>query len=303
MLSIIILNYNRREDILYTLKNIKSKNTGGSDFEVILIDQDSTDGSQDAIKKEFPDVTLYCSAKNLGVAGGRNKGAELAQGEILVFIDDDAHFNTVNAIEKIDYLFKQDEKIGIIGFRVLNSDGGVRDWVYNSLNKKNSMKPFYTQQFVGCGHAIRANLFQKVGGYSEELFFWGEEIEFCLKTFRDTHYHIIYHPSIEVVHRVSMNSRYHWKSKRTAFKSRNRFVLLNNYFPKTSPFYYIFYVYFFVGYLIRSIQYKALKFFINGFCESFSMKISDKKLNVKQASRYSFCYLRQYIGHPRLYKK
>lgn len=301
MVSLIILNYNRKDEVLYTLDNIFSSNKN-TPFEVILIDQNSTDGSQEAIKTKFPQVILYCSDINLGVAGGRNKGAELANGDIFIVIDDDAHFNTFNSLEKIKNLFNKDSEIGIIGFKILGKDNKIRDWVYNSLSLKHSDKAFYTQQFVGCGHAIRADLFRKINGYSESLFFWGEEIEFCLKTYRDTDYKIIYHPSIEVIHRVSQLSRYHWKTDRTFYKSRNRFALILNYYPKNSAFFYIFQIYFFLGYFFQSLKNHSFKYFLNGFVASFKLEIKTRKLSKKQLESYSICYLKQYFGNPIFYE-
>jgi GT2 family glycosyltransferase len=301
MISIIILNYNRKDDVLYTIKNIILTNSNYIRYEIIVVDQNSSDGSPEAIRKSFPEVSLFCSEINLGVGGGRNRGAELAKGEILLFIDDDAHFETLNALNKIEKIFHDDLNLGIVGFRILNSNGQIRDWVYNSLNLKNSQKAFYTQQFVGCGHAIRADLFKKVNGYSDILFFWGEEIEFCLKTYRDTDFKIIYLPEIEIVHRVSQISRYHWKTSRTEFKSRNRFVLLLTYFPRNSICFYLFFLYFFLGYFIRALQNMAILYFLKGFFSSFKMNLKEEKLSTSKINSYSICYLKQFIGHPEFY--
>jgi len=301
MVSFIILNYNRKDEVLFTLDNVYKTNKNVS-FEIVLIDQNSTDGSQEAIREGFPQTKLYCSQSNLGVAGGRNKGVELSNGEILVFLDDDAHFNTVNAVNKIDLIFKQDSKIGIVGFKVVDKNYKIRDWQYNYFSKKHSNRAFYTQQFVGCGHAIRASLFNKINGYSSKLFFWGEEIEFCLKTYRDTSYNIIYHPGIEVTHRVSELSRFHWKTDRTFYKSRNRFALILNYFSKKSIFTYLFYFYFFIGYLFQSLKNLSFKYFIKGFIASFKLDIKSEKLSKEQMNLYSLCYLKQYFGRPSFYK-
>ncbi len=175
MISVIILNYNRREDVLFTLSNILSSNKGYNNFEIILVDQNSSDGSQLAIKEMFPMVNLYCSEINLGVAGGRNMGAKLAKGAVLVFIDDDAHFKTKTALKVVEENFKKDISLGIIGFKILDVNNKLRDWVYNKASEKLENIAFYSQQYVGCGHAIRTDLFNQMGGYSESLFFWGEE--------------------------------------------------------------------------------------------------------------------------------
>lgn len=300
--SVVILNYNRKEDVLKTIASIYSTNADYSNFEIVLVDQNSVDGSSKAISERFPKVKLFCSDVNLGVAGGRNKGAELAKGDILVFIDDDAHFQTVDSLKSIEEFFESDLEIGVSGFKIVDTKNQVRDWQYHYFSLKHADKSFYSQQFVGCGHAIRTELFKQLGGYSPQLFFWGEEIEFCLKVYRDTNFKIVYWPEVVVVHRVSPISRFHWRTTRTSYKTRNRFGILFNYFPKNSPYFYLFFTYFFVGYFIRSIQNFSFKFFIQGFQESFSLKLTENRLSVEQSAKYSKCYLRQFFGNPDFYK-
>lgn len=300
-ISIIILNFNRKDEVLFTISRIYDLNKSYDSYEIILVDQNSTDGSSIAISESFPEVNLFCSDTNLGVAGGRNKGAELANGEILIFLDDDAHFQTSDALLKVQNIFDFDQQIGVIGFKIYDVHQQIRDWQYHFMSRKHAGRAFYTQQYVGCGHAIRACLFEKLAGYSTELFFWGEEIEFCLKIYRDTNYKVLYWPEIEVVHRVSPISRYHWKTERTSYKTRNRFAILYNYFPKNSIYFYLFFLYFFFGYFIRGIQNSSLQYFLKGFKESFKLKLTDESLDIEQAARYSRCYIRQFIGKPKFY--
>lgn len=300
--SVIILNFNRKDDVLYTIGSIYKSNASHHDFEIILVDQNSSDGSPNAVSESFPEVNLFCSNTNLGVAGGRNKGVELAKGDILVFLDDDAHFKTKDALLKIQNIFDLDQKVGIVGFKIFDVHQQIRDWQYHLLSKKHADKAFYTQQYVGCGHAIRTNVFKRLGGYSTDLFFWGEEIEFCLKTFREKDCNILYWPGIEVIHRVSPISRHHWKTTRTSYKTRNRFAILLNYFPRSSIYFYLFFLYFFIGYFVRGIQNSSLVYFFKGFKESFSLKLADQHLCVDQAAQYSRCFMRQFIGKPKLYK-
>lgn len=270
MVSIIILNYNRKDDVIFTLNKLYINNSI-SNAEIIVVDQNSTDGSQQAIKSDFPNVILHCSQVNLGVPGGRNKGAEIAKGDILVFLDDDSHFETYESIQKIENLFYSNPEIGIIGFKVLDTENNIRDWVYNKSTKKHNNDIFETQQFVGCGHAIRSSLFRKINGYSSELFFWGEEIEFCIKTFLYSNYKIIYYPNIIVQHRVSQKSRLFWSDQRTYYQTRNRFFLINQYF-KDIWYARLFYkLYYGIGYFIKSKKNSAYQHYRLGFKDSKKM--------------------------------
>jgi GT2 family glycosyltransferase len=300
MVSIIILNYNRKEDIIFTLEMIYQRNKDTNKYEIIVIDQNSNDGSQETIKKNFPNILLYCSETNLGVAGGRNKGAELAKGDILVFIDDDSHFLTDGSVVKIKKIFTLNPNVGIIGFKILDKSKNIRDWVYhkNTLKQKNNI--FETQQYVGCGHAIRSNLFHEMNGYSKYLFFWGEEIEFSIKTFAYSNYKIIYYPHIEVMHRVSDKSRYYWSDKRTYFQTRNRFIIIRNYFKKyflIKSFYSIYYT---LGYFIKARRNSALKYYYKGLKES--RKFQFDKFESPRNDRlkdYFKLYIKQICGKVR----
>ena len=86
LVSIIILNYNGREFILNCLESIyKTKNIS---FEIILIDNNSKDNSQNNCKKKFPNITLIQNEKNMGM-GARTIGIKEAKGNYIVFLDYD----------------------------------------------------------------------------------------------------------------------------------------------------------------------------------------------------------------------
>ena len=205
-ISIILLNWNRKEEILKTLKSLKNQTY--KDFEVIVIDQGSDDGSIQIIRKDFPEVKLTCLDRNVGVPGGRNIGASKAKGEICVFVDNDAHLIN-NALEDINERFKDDEKLGIMGFKVVNAKTGKLDlssWPYQKSKIKDSEKEFDTYTFCGGGHAIKREIFQKVGYYWDELFFSWEEMSLSLRVL-DAGYKIIYNPNVILYHRISEENR------------------------------------------------------------------------------------------------
>lgn len=294
-ISVIYLNFNRKDDISFSLDRMLDQDY--NDYEIIVVDQGSTDGSVDLIQSKFSNIKLYALKKNLGVSGGRNYGASKASGEYLLFIDDDAHFFSNNSLTLIVDFLSKNKDVGIVGFQVNDVNGKLRDWVYGKRTKKYYNNIFETQQYVGCGHVIKRELFTKVNGYSDELFFWGEEIEFCIKTFISSNYSIIYNPEIKVIHRVSDSSRLYWSDKRTYYKVRNRFLLINNYFKQyfiAKSFYYIYYG---LGYLLKAIINNATKQYIKGFMDARKMRINNsKKINRVKLKKYFKMHLKQLIG-------
>lgn len=293
-ISIIFLNYNRSEEINYSVKKTLLQNY--SNFEIIVVDNNSDDDSINKLKENFSSkIILFESKENLGVAGGRNKGAELSSGEVLVFIDDDAHFNDVECLSNIYNLFNKNKDIGVVGFKVLDVKGEVRDWVYNKNTINHNEKTFLTNQYVGCGHAIKAELFKKLKGYSKKLFFWGEEIEFCMKVFKYTDKKIIYYPHVSITHRVSSNSRLYWGEKRMYYKVRNRFLINNMYL---SDLYYLHLINLSFGfvYLLISIKYGSFKYFIKGVFDSFSSKYKLDATDLKPIQKGSHNYFKIFIN-------
>lgn len=226
LVSIIILSWNRKSEILRTLEDLKRQTQPG--FEIVVVDQGSTDGTLEALVA-CP-VRLVKLHKNLGVPGGRNVGAVNANGKILIFLDNDASLAN-DAVEKTIDLF-EDEKIGVVGFKILIESTKCLDissWVYQKSKLKDSEKSFFTYTFCGCGHAIRREIFEKVGYYWDDLFFSWEESELSIRVL-DAGYSILYSPEIKAYHRISPENRTS-NRRHECLRLRNSLWVLWKYFP------------------------------------------------------------------------
>ncbi len=117
LVSIIIPHWNNYPilgECLESLKNISYEN-----FEIIVTDNASMDGSSDKIKQNFPDINLVENKTNEGFSGGCNRGATRANGEYLLFLNNDTtHAN--NWIEPLVKQLEQDESIAAIQPKILN---------------------------------------------------------------------------------------------------------------------------------------------------------------------------------------
>jgi hypothetical protein len=206
VVSIIILSWNRKADTLITLDSLKCQSY--KDYEVILVDQGSNDGTPEAVREKFPEVNIVKLHRNSGVPFGRNVGAINARGDILVFVDNDASMDC-NALKLTVGKFLKENDLGIIGFRILNAFTQQLDlssWFYPKNKLKDSNNEFYTYTFCGCGHAIRKELFKKIGFYWDDLFFSWEEVDLSLKAM-NAGYKIVYDPNIVVYHRIAKEKR------------------------------------------------------------------------------------------------
>lgn len=202
MVSIIILSWNRKNEILKTLEDLKQQTY--KNFEIIVVDQASTDETPEAIEEIFPDVKIIRLHKNFGVPGGRNVGAANAKGRILVFLDNDASLDN-KALEVVVERFSKEDKLGIIGFQILNATTKKLDlssWAYQKVKIKDEDTEFYTYTFCGGASAIKKEILKKIGYYWDELFWGWEEMGLSIRVL-DAGYKILYLPSVIVNHRIS----------------------------------------------------------------------------------------------------
>jgi GT2 family glycosyltransferase len=206
LVSVVILSWNRQAEIKKTLADLDRQTY--TNFEVLVIDQGSSDGTPEAIEKLFPRVRVIRLPGNLGVPGGRNIGVAKAQGDIVVFLDNDASLENEGLTKTVEK-FKNNPHLGILGFRILDAKTGELDlgsWVYQKNKIAEAQSEFLTYTYCGAGHAIRKEVFQKAGYYWDELFFSWEEMELSIKAI-NAGYDILYDPQIVVYHRVSKEKR------------------------------------------------------------------------------------------------
>jgi GT2 family glycosyltransferase len=87
-ISVVIVNWNSREDVLAGIRSLR--NQTDPEMEVIVVDNGSSDGSEQAIRGEFPDVRVLQTGANLGFAEGCNRGIEVSRGEWVFLLNNDA---------------------------------------------------------------------------------------------------------------------------------------------------------------------------------------------------------------------
>jgi GT2 family glycosyltransferase len=225
--SLILLSWNRKNDILRTIESLKRQSY--ADFETIVVDQGSTDGTLEAIAP-YP-IQIIKLHNNIGVPGGRNIGAAKAKGDLLVFLDNDAELKE-DALEIVVNRFQQEENLAIIGFKILNAftkELDILSWPYQKSRLRECNTEFETYIYCGAGHAIRKRIFSEVGYYWDELFFGWEEMDLSIRAM-DAGYHIVYDPRIVVYHYRSPENRT-LKAQHDCQRLKNSLWVLWRYFP------------------------------------------------------------------------
>ena len=120
-LSIIIVSYNTKDLTLQAIKSVLAYTK--LDFEVIVADNDSKDGSVEAIQKTFPGVEIIPNKNNLGFARAVNQAVSIAEGEKILLLNPDAWLIEAGGLEAMSEYLDQHPEVGIIGPRLVNPDG------------------------------------------------------------------------------------------------------------------------------------------------------------------------------------
>jgi GT2 family glycosyltransferase len=206
-LSILIVSYNTRDLTLACLESVYAQ-TRETSFELIVLDNASTDGSAGAISDRFPHVTLIRSEQNLGFAGGNNTAAEHASGAYLLLLNPDTVV-LEGAIDKLMAFAKGTPGAGIWGGKTLFADGtlnptycwkrqtpwsafccgtglqsvfrGRRVFDPEAMGAWNRERTPEVDIVSGCYLLITRDLWDRLGGFDPAFFMYGEEADLCLR--------------------------------------------------------------------------------------------------------------------------
>lgn len=218
-ISFIIITYNRVADTLELLQNICTLNKA-SDLlqDIILVNNASTDDY--SVVKNFINEQKHAlpfqyidAPSNLGVTKGRNFALQFAQGEICIFLDDDAVLQNSDALENVLKSFEtkglDNREVAIVSFKVLyyeNLQMQENALPHKQFNKYKSKSTFFTYYFAGGAHAIKRKLLNQVGNLPEEFFYGMEEYDLSYRLI-DQGYCIKYDDSIVMLHKESTLGR------------------------------------------------------------------------------------------------
>jgi glycosyltransferase involved in cell wall biosynthesis len=171
--SIVITTKNRKRDLRNALASCVVQTAAP---EVLVIDDGSTDGTTEMVRSEFPAVRVHRCEESKGLIVRRNEAANLATGEIIFSIDDDAAFSDERTIEQTLSEF-DDPRIAAVAIPFVNVNQSPK--IHQAAPDLNGV--WLTNEFIGTAHAVRRNVFNELGQYREYLFHQGEEGDFCVR--------------------------------------------------------------------------------------------------------------------------
>lgn len=220
-LSLIIITYNRPDDMLALVENISGLE-GLDDLveEIVIVDNHSSVSYkpvEDFIRQRpMLPFRYFHVPENLGVSRGRNYAVRQSRGPILVFLDDDALFRDAGALPAIHRIFEEGADagaearvLGIAAFKVYYySTGEMQEnaFPHKRFAERKDWPHFDTAYFSGCAHAIRRDVFDRAGYYPENFFYGMEEYDLSYRAL-EAGYSIRYDDRVVILHKESPGGR------------------------------------------------------------------------------------------------
>jgi GT2 family glycosyltransferase len=202
-LSVIILNYNVRYFLELCVLSVESA-LQNIDSEIIVVDNNSTDGSWKMMKSRFPNVKLIRNNQNVGFPKGNNIGVAQAKGDFICILNPDTVV-AEDTFEKVLNFAKKQNNLGIIGVKLIDGTGNFlpeskrgipTPWVaftkiaslYKLFPKSNCFNKYYAQHLsanqtgkveilVGAFMFLKKELYDEVGGFDEDCFMYSDDID------------------------------------------------------------------------------------------------------------------------------
>lgn len=172
--TIVVVTKNRKDDLRNALQSCLDQE---GDFEILVVDDGSSDGTSEMVRQHFPGVRLDTQTECQGLVVQRNRAATLARGKYIFSIDDDAEFSSADVVANTIAEFEECPIAGVIAIPCID----VNDSPDVRQPKPEGGGRFATSTYIGTAHAIRRDLFIKLGGYRAELFHQGEECDLTIR--------------------------------------------------------------------------------------------------------------------------
>lgn len=223
-LSIIIVNWNTRDITRACLASVRERLQGYS-YEVIIVDNASSDDSVAMIREEFPEYRLIANTENAGFGRANNQAMRVARGQYFLLLNSDT-LVIDDAIQRFVAFMEKHPRVGLAGCKLLFEDRTLQFSCYRfpsipvALLEETMLYKVLPRARRGrallggyWGHdsvrevdwvsgavmLLRREVFETTGGFDERLFMYGEDMEWCMRV-RDRGWRILFTPDCAIVH-------------------------------------------------------------------------------------------------------
>ncbi len=245
-IAIVVLNWNNAKDTIECLSSLQKITY--SNFEIIVVDNGSTDNSVKQITSAFPQIDILENGENLGFAEGNNRGILYAfkkgVDSVLILNNDTVvHPDILNAFHEA---VKQNPKAGVFGAKIFYFDDPAKVWYaggdvdphsYVCLHASSDKgKIEETNYACGCALLIKKEVVEKVGLMDPRFFLMWEEVDWCWRI-RKAGYKCLFVPEAKVWHKISSSFEGGYRGDSwNYYYFRNRLLFLKLHFPFSARF-------------------------------------------------------------------
>ena len=224
-LSIVIVSWNVQEYLRQCLNSLRADVDQNLKYEIIVVDNNSTDNTIDMLACDFPEVKLIRNEDNLGFAKANNQGIQISRGQFVLLLNPDTKVKKGCIGTLISFLQSHD-KVGLVGPKLLNLDGTLQASGLNFPSLANSLlgyfrlkrevtgayfvhadQPVMVNALVGACLLVKREVIDQVGGLDGDYFMYVEEADWCYRI-QNRGWHVYYVPEAQVYHRKGGSARH-----------------------------------------------------------------------------------------------
>jgi GT2 family glycosyltransferase len=222
--SIVIISWNMKSLLEVCLQSIYKFN-GHIKFEIILVDNNSSDGTYQMVKETFPEVRIIRNSKNLGVAPARNQGVRISNGKYILILDADVEL-IENVILCLFEFMEKNKECGLVGCKLVDSNMNLQysckrfpsilallfrrlehfKFIRESKTLKNHIMMDWDHKevkevdyLIGACQFFRREVINKIGYYDDRIFYGPEDIDYCLRIWK-AGWKVMYYPHAKIIH-------------------------------------------------------------------------------------------------------
>lgn len=227
LVSVVIVSFNKKDLLKKAINSVYNQTY--KNLELIVIDNNSTDGSINLVVNEYPSIRhIVMPNSGYGACETINIGMASARGEFIVVMDDDATLND-NWITILVEKFSTDDNLGVICGKVINAFSNKVEWLYARPIDEWVSKEFKTSHFHGAATGFRKSILDKIKYYDEDYFIYVNEPVLGAKIV-NSGYAVIFYPDLISYHNTHIRN----PNKRSFyFLTRNHLWYVWTYFNLT----------------------------------------------------------------------
>ncbi|MDO8240570.1 MAG: glycosyltransferase family 2 protein [Candidatus Moranbacteria bacterium] len=235
---VIILNYNGKDVIKKCLTSVFKLDY--PNLEVVLVDNNSADGSLEMAKAAFSKINFIKNEENLGFGAGNNIGIRFAlerMADFVLLLNNDTEVDK-DFLTKLIEVAQADEKIGVLSPVIFDGNskqiwfaGGKIDWLRMRTRhlQKAQTEDYYDSDFItGCSMLVRAEVFKQIGLLDEDFFLYWEDADFSVRVKKAGFKNVV----------VSGSWIYHFEKSEQAKSNKIYWLVISGliFFKKNTPF-------------------------------------------------------------------